>query len=114
MALPANAVAFAYKVEIDAPPALQPMLRDNFELVRFETNARMDEPQLRRLLDRAPDAVRRLMESEGYYAPAVDASLSQGAEGWQVRLKVDPGKRVNVGKVEIAFKGAILRATAFA
>ncbi len=102
-----QAAAFSYAVELDVPEAYRAMLRDNLEIERWRDNPRMDGPQLQRLAARTRGQVVTLMESEGFYAPSVEVSLERDKAEPTVRIRVEPGAPVRVGKVTLEFRGAI-------
>jgi translocation and assembly module TamA len=105
LAQDAPAAAVNYTVEINAPGALAPLLRDNLDLVRWRGNPRLDLPQLRRLVKDAPAQVLTLVETEGYYSPRIDARLDTSGAAPVARISVDPGLPVTVGPVDIELRG---------
>jgi translocation and assembly module TamA len=61
--------AVDYTVRIDAPGALEELLEDNLDLMRWRGNARVDLEQLQRLVKEAPEQARTLIATEVYYSP---------------------------------------------
>ena len=102
-----HAAAFSYSVELDVPESYRALLRDNLEIVRWRDNPRMDAAQLERLVARTRGEVATLMESEGFYAPSVEVALERGGDKPTVRVRVEPGAPVRVGKVSLEFRGEI-------
>ncbi|HZV64757.1 MAG TPA: autotransporter assembly complex family protein [Telluria sp.] len=106
--LPAAALAqqgVSYTVRIDAPAPLDELLRNNLDLVRWRGNPRLDRDQLQRLVKAAPEQVKTLVATEGYYAPRVTASLDTGGAEPVARVVVDPGRPVLVGDVDLVLRG---------
>ncbi|WP_229416734.1 autotransporter assembly complex protein TamA [Massilia eburnea] len=93
-----------YQVRIKAPGALESLLEDNLDLVRYRTNARMDRDQLQRMLRSAPEQVKTLVATAGYYSPEVNIHLDE-SETPTVTVDVVPGEPVLVGEVEITLEG---------
>jgi translocation and assembly module TamA len=106
-ALAAHAEGLPYTVRIDAPRPLERLLENNLDLVRWRGNPRLDLEQLRRLVKLAPDQVRTLVATEGYYAPRVSAVLDTGVAPPVARVSVDPGQPVLVGDVDLQLRGFV-------
>jgi translocation and assembly module TamA len=94
-----------YKVRIDAPAPLDTLLENNLDLVHYRGNARVDREQLRRLVRDAPEQVKTLVATAGYYSPTVSARLDEGGDGPTAVVTVVPGEPVLVGSVELVLNG---------
>jgi len=94
-----------YDVRIDAPRNLRELLENNLDLMRWRGNARMDLEQLQRLVRVAPEQVKTLIATEGYYSPQVSAGLDTSRSRPVVRVIVEPGQAVTVGDVDIELRG---------
>ena len=110
-----------YDVEIDAPDNLKKLLQDNLSLIRWRGNsesvigsrARIDAGELRRLFDQGKEEIERLVATEGYYTPTVDADLEESSPGrWLARYRVAPDTVTTVASVELRFTGPIVQAPA--
>ncbi len=101
----AAAQGVAYQVALDAPRELAAMLENNLDLTRFRGNARLDLDQLQRLVKAAPEQARTLVATEGYYEPVVEAVLDSSGAQPVARLKVEPGRPVRVGAVDLVLQG---------
>ena len=99
------AQAVSYGVAIDAPRPLEKLLEDNLDLLRWQGNSRLDIDQLQRLVKAAPEQVRTLVATEGYYSPRVSATLDTSGAAPVARIVVDPGPAVEVGDVDLVMKG---------
>lgn len=105
--LPARAAEPFYTLEIDAPSEIKSLLLQYLDVERLRTSERMSAEQLSRLVDATPDEATRLLETEGYFSPLITLSYKQDQALPQVLLKVEPGKPVRVGKVQLVLSGAI-------
>ena len=99
--------ALAYAVALEAPEAQRMLLENNLDLYRWRGSERMDEAQLRRLVDQAPDQIQTLLATEGYYSPKVEATLGRNDAGWTVHLSVWLNEPVKVSQVELQAEGPI-------
>src|ERR1700741_2212054 len=101
LTLPVAAQELKYDVRIDAPGPLRELLEQNLDLVRFRGNARMDREQLQRLVRVAPEQVKTLVSTDGYYSPEVSARLERKSENntptWQITGH--PGEPERVGDI---------------
>lgn len=103
----AEVAALAYSVDLEAPQAQRALLEKHLDLYRWRDGERMDETQLRRLVEQAPRQVRALLASEGFYSPRVHAELAQSDGAWAVRLEVQPGAAARVGPVDLRITGPV-------
>ena len=95
-----------YTVRIDAPGDLEDLLRDNIDLERFRGNARIDREQLQRMVRDAPDQIKTLLATAGYYSPVVSVRLDgPTAATPTVTVDVQPGEAVRVRDIEIVLQG---------
>ncbi|TIC81189.1 autotransporter assembly complex protein TamA [Crenobacter intestini] len=95
--------ALSYRVDIDAPDALKPLLADNLELVTLAADPEMDEGTLAALVEEAPAAARRLLETAGYFG----AGVTVRRDGDTVRVDVRPGEPVRITRWQVHYRGAI-------
>src|SRR4051794_5236116 len=105
VAVAAFAQGINYTVQIDAPSPLDDLLKQNLDLMRWRGDPRLDLEQLRRLVKVAPEQVKTLVATEGYYTPKVSAGLETRGPAPVARIVVDPGQPVTVGEVEIMLQG---------
>lgn len=101
----AFAQGLQYTVRITAPAPLATLLEQNLDLQRFSDSPRMDLEQLQRLVRGAPEQIRTLVATEGYYAPEISATLERDGDTPSVQLRVTPGEPVRVGDVELILEG---------
>jgi len=91
-----------YAVVMTAPETQRELLQSHLDLYRWRDSERMDEGQLRRLVDQAPEQIRDLLATEGYYSPEVEAVLTAPRS---VRLTVAPGEPTLVADVDLRLQG---------
>jgi translocation and assembly module TamA len=113
---PAAPDAARYRVAIEVGDAgLAKLLESNLDLVRWSTRPEVSEGQLRQLVGTAPDQVRELLATEGYFSPQIEATLASGEAGLPLaRVRVSPGQPTRVASVEFSVRGAIESDAAFA
>lgn len=104
-----------WQLKVDAPEPLDTLLTQHLELARFQrelvgNNAlRISRNELRRLVISAPDEARSLLEAEGYFGAQITTRVDDEVEGKPVvvTLKVVPGERTRVSKVQMIYEGAL-------
>ncbi len=99
--------AFSYTVRIDIQEEYRKLLENNLEIMQWRTNPRMNLDQLRRIHAGTPDAMRELLETEGYFSPQIAGSLEKEAAGWVASFRIDPGKPVLADRFEIRIEGPV-------
>ena len=98
-------VIIKYTVRIDAPGDLKELLEDNLDLQRFRDSPRMTREQLFRLVRAAPEQIRTLVSTSGYYTPEVSVTFDRNATPAVVDVKVVPGEPVRVGETDLVLEG---------
>jgi translocation and assembly module TamA len=101
----AIAQGVVYTVQVEAPGPLEEMLENNLDLIRWRGNPRLDREQLLRLVKAAPEQVKTLVATEGYYSPRVSAGLDTSGAVPVARVMVDPGQPVLVGDIDLVLQG---------
>jgi translocation and assembly module TamA len=126
-----------YRLEVAAPDELRPLLLNYLDLARFQTAPATEgitSAELDRLIAAAPAQVRALLETEGYFNPAVKvarvttsaetnrpaaklvqaitstltgASAAAAANTPLLRVEVDPGPRASITQVDFEVSGAL-------
>jgi len=71
-----------FRVQITAPSDLTSLLEANLDIVRWSIRPDVSEDQLRQLLKTAPQQVRDLLATEGYFSPAVESALDRDQQRW--------------------------------
>jgi len=106
-AAPAAAETIGYTVDIQAPENLVSVLRDNLDIVSWANREDVNEEQVRQLVKTAPEQVRNLLATEGYFSPDVKIGLDRKETGWVVNLQVDPGEPVRIVSIDFLITGAV-------
>lgn len=96
-----------YLVEFDAPESVRALLAEHVELSRWRGHERMNPDEFRRLYRTAPEEIRNLLATEGYYRPTVEPSMTEEAGILRARFIVNPGDPVRVAAIDIEFVGAV-------
>ena len=99
------APALQYDVRVNAPGDLDELLEKNLDLERFRGNPRMDREQLQRLVRDAPEQVKELVATAGFYTPVVTVNVDTAGSRPVVTVNVEPGEPVVVDKVELELRG---------
>ncbi|MDO9003052.1 MAG: BamA/TamA family outer membrane protein [Aquabacterium sp.] len=105
-----------WKLDIEAPGALDDLLSNYLDLARYHEEATAEgdntgiairRSELRRLVAAAPDQARSLLEAQGYFAAQIHTSVSDEVEGQPllIKLVVEPGPRTRVSRVQMVFEG---------
>ena len=96
-----------FRVQIAAPSDLTSLLQSNLDVVRWSTRTDVSEEQLRQLVKTAPQQVRDLLATEGYFSPTAESALERDKDLWVVKLTVWPGDPTRVAGVDLQIAGAI-------
>lgn len=100
------AASARYIIELDTPSAQRTLLEKHLELYRWQHSEQMDEGQLRRLARQAPEQIRELLATEGYYTPRITVDVQAAKPLPTVKVSVAPGEPVRVGAVTVLVTGA--------
>jgi translocation and assembly module TamA len=96
-----------YAVEINGAGALTDLLNDYLEIRQHVADPDLSLEELQRLAAAAPQQIRELLATEGYFSPTVEYALRQQGDRWLARYDVNPGTPSRVEAVDIRFKGDI-------
>ncbi len=106
LATPATA---KYQVEVKAPRTVKKLLKEHLDVARFAKRDDISDEQFDFLVTAAPQQVRELVETEGYFAPAIKTDISTTRSGKKaVIVTVDPGLPTKVSSVDLSFTGPML------
>jgi len=103
----AQGIGFSWRIELDAPAEVQPLLERHMDIFRYRDRPEVDAAMLNRLVDRAVGDARRLLATEGYFMPQVEAQSTAANGVSVVRIHIVPGAAARVAAVDIRFTGAI-------
>jgi translocation and assembly module TamA len=116
-----------FAIELNAPEDLREFLLRHLELQRFRTLLDLDAPELNRLLAQAPDNLRDLLGTQGYFSPEIEVALEPTAPPLAadsdptpatenrpflgtVMLRVTPGTLTRIASAKVYFRGDIAAA----
>lgn len=107
IALPARAAGLDYRVELDVPKAYRDLLEKNLDINRWHNNPLLSTAQLQSLYQAAPDDIRKLLATEGFYSPEITASIALQDKPVHIRFVIVPGVPVQVEKFNLSLQGAV-------
>ena len=106
-----------FGITLDTLETLKPLLLRHMELQRFRTLADLDASELERLLVAAPENLRDLLGTQGYFDPKVSVSWSPAAADnsaapvlGEVRIQIEPGQPTTIATSNLYFNGDITNA----
>lgn len=104
-ALPAQAEPAQYQVDITAPAPLKELLQKHLDMMKWRENPRMSPAEWQRLFSLAPQNIKDLIATEGYFAPQITPTLENENGVYVAKFVVDAGKPVLVSDVTLQFTG---------
>ena len=107
VAVPAAAQPAHFRVELSAPEPLTKLLQSNLDIERWSKRDDVTEGQFEQLVRAAPDQIRQILATEGYFSPQVTASVQAAGEVQTVRLTVEPGAPTRVSSIDLRFDGPV-------
>jgi translocation and assembly module TamA len=96
-----------YQVRIEAPGQLKQLLEQNLDLMRWRGHAGLDLGQLQHLVKVAPEQVKTLVATEGYYSPVISTGLETSGTTPVAHVIVDPGPPTLVGDIDLELQGFV-------
>lgn len=103
----ADAAENLYQVEIKAPVPLNTLLQKHLDIIKWRDNPRMSPNEWQRLIDAAPQQIKALLATEGYFSPEINTKSSQQNGSRLAEFSVTPGKPVLIAAIDIQFTGDI-------
>jgi len=104
------AVKPGYRLVIEAPDEVRRTLERGLALARWQDDAAMTEPLLRRLVEEARPEIEQALNAEGWFSPRVETTVEVTSAGLVARIKVEPGEPTRVGTVAVRFSGPVAAA----
>jgi translocation and assembly module TamA len=99
--------AFTWRIELDAPQAVRPLLEKYLDIYRYRDYPEVDAALLDRLVSRTAEEAGKLLATEGYFSPQVDISSTGDQAAGLVRLRVVTGQPAIITTADIKITGAI-------
>ncbi len=103
----AQAPGFSWRIELKAPQEVHTLLETHLDIYRYRGRPEVDALVLERLVERVKADARRLLATEGYFSPQVQADHAASDSGHVVHIRVVPGEPARVESVELEVTGAI-------
>ena len=100
-----------YRVEMIAPDPLAKLLRANLDIVRWSTREELTPDQLEQLFHTAPEQIKEILATEGYFSAQVESSLNRDGQQPVARFVIRPGEPARVSQVDLKIVGAIASAS---
>jgi translocation and assembly module TamA len=97
--------ANAYRVEVDAPAPLRKFLEQFLDLARYKDRTDLNEDQFNFMLGDAPQQVKDLAATEGYFSPQTKVEVERSGAEPVVRITVEPGPRTLISTVNLDVSG---------
>ena len=101
------APAAKYAVEIVAPRALEKVLQDNLDIVRWSKREDVTPGQVEQLYKTAPDQIAELLATEGYFSAHVEASFERQKQPELIRFVIDPGEPARIASIDLRIVGPV-------
>ncbi len=102
----------SYQVELSAPAPLNELLRKHLQIIKWRDNPRMTPAEWQRLFSVAPQNIKELLATEGYFSPSITPSLEKKAGVDIAKFTVELGAPVLINSIELKFTGAISQQSA--
>ncbi|MEO7150593.1 MAG: BamA/TamA family outer membrane protein [Burkholderiaceae bacterium] len=103
------------RLEVDAPGPLERLLRTHLDLARLPrlavgSGVEIEPAELDRLVAVAPEQVRELLATEGYFDPEVEVARVPDSTPPTVRIVVRPGAPTRVDTLDLQARGPLVDA----
>jgi translocation and assembly module TamA len=105
--LPAQAESAKYQVEITSPTLLKDLLQKHLDMVKWRDNPRMSPAEWQRLYSLAPQNIKDLLATEGYFSPKINPAFENLNGVYIAKFSVDAGTPLLVSHVTLKFTGEI-------
>jgi translocation and assembly module TamA len=96
-----------YEVEISAPTTVKALLQAHLDMMKWRDNARMNHTEWQRLYALAPQNIKELLTTEGYFSPTIGSSMEHQNNNHIAKFSVDIGQPALVNQINIRFTGDI-------
>jgi translocation and assembly module TamA len=96
-----------YELEIEGAGDQAKLLRQHLDIARRQENGVESEDELTVLFNGAPDQIRELLATQGYFSPTIKPELNLKDSAPVARFSIDLGPPTRVASVDIRFKGDI-------
>jgi translocation and assembly module TamA len=104
-------VADEFEVNLVAPAELRPLLEAHLQIMQERQDPKLTRRRFRFLARSAPDEIRELLATQGYFSPKVEQSVEQTSTGWRAEVTVEPGEASRIASVKLEYQGAFAEDT---
>ncbi|MDP3743505.1 MAG: autotransporter assembly complex family protein [Methylotenera sp.] len=98
-----------YQVEIEAPAPLKSLLQKHLEMIKLRDNPRMTPAEWQRLALSAPQNIKDLLATEGFFSPIITPLLTTQNNVSIATFTVESGTPVLIQQVTLKFTGDIMQ-----
>jgi translocation and assembly module TamA len=99
-----------FAITLQAPDDLQAFLSRHIELQRYRHLPDLDSGELDRLLLAAPDNLRQLLGTQGFFSSRVEVGRRPGTPALgEVLIRIEPGPATRVASSAVYFSGDVAR-----
>jgi translocation and assembly module TamA len=98
-----------YQVEIEAPAPLKSLLQQHLEMIKLRENPRMTPVEWQRLALSAPQNIKDLLATEGFFSPIITPLLTTQNNVSIATFTVELGTPVLIQQVALKFTGDIMQ-----
>jgi translocation and assembly module TamA len=105
--LPAQAESAKYRVEITAPAPLKDLLQKHLDMVKWRDNPRTNPAEWQRLFSLAPQNIKDLIATEGYFSAKIRPTLENQGGVYTAKFVIEAGAPILVSNVALKFTGDI-------
>lgn len=100
----------SYKLVVHAPNPARDLLARHLDAARFRNQPDLSRSEIARLAAATEQQARSLLETQGYFSPAVDVQRSDAADGEPdtITVTVDPGRQARISQVQLEMQGPML------
>jgi translocation and assembly module TamA len=98
-----------YQVEIEAPAPLKSLLQQHLEMIKLRENPRMTPVEWQRLALSAPQNIKDLLATEGFFSPIIRPLLTTQNNVSIATFTVELGTPVLIQQVALKFTGDIMQ-----
>jgi len=93
-------------VDLAVAEELRPLLESHLQIMQERQNPKLSNRRFRFLARGAPDEIRELLATEGYFSPRIGQSVVRSEAGWRARIMVDPGEPSRIASIKLEYQGA--------
>jgi translocation and assembly module TamA len=98
-----------YQVEISAPAPFNTLLKKHLQIIKWRDNPRMSPAEWQRLFNVAPQNIKELLATEGYFSPTIMPLLEKKDGVAIAKFTVELGAPVLIDSIDLRFTGAIIQ-----